>query len=69
MGPPFRAEHIGSLLRPAVLLESRRRYACPEITRAQLQAAESQAMAQCIATAGPNRRDSCKTSDSACDSR
>jgi Domain of unknown function (DUF4189) len=33
------------------------------------EAAESQAMAQCIATAGPNRRDSCKTSDSACDSR
>jgi hypothetical protein len=30
-------------------------------------AAETQAMAQCIATAGPSRRDFCKISDSACD--
>jgi hypothetical protein len=30
-------------------------------------AAETQAMAQCIATAGADRRDFCKISDSACD--
>jgi len=30
-------------------------------------AAELQAMAQCVATAGPDRRDACKISDSACD--
>ena len=29
--------------------------------------AETQAMAQCFATAGPNRRNACKNSDSACD--
>jgi len=32
-------------------------------------AAETQAMAQCVATAGANRRDACKISDSACDTR
>jgi hypothetical protein len=31
------------------------------------QEAIDQAMAQCLATAGPNRRDHCKTSDAACD--
>jgi hypothetical protein len=30
-------------------------------------AAETQAMAQCVATAGPGRRESCQISDSACD--
>jgi len=33
------------------------------------EAAERQAMAQCVATAGPSRRDFCKISDSACDER
>jgi hypothetical protein len=31
------------------------------------EAAETQALAQCVATAGPGRRDSCQISDSACD--
>src|SRR5690349_4719364 len=47
--PPFRAEHIGSLLRPAALLEARRRHARGEIGHAELQAAEDQAIAQAVA--------------------
>ena len=31
--PPFRAEHIGSLLRPAALLDCRRRHELGEIGR------------------------------------
>jgi 5-methyltetrahydropteroyltriglutamate--homocysteine methyltransferase len=46
--PPFRAEHIGSLLRPAALLDCRQRYERREIGRDQLQAAESQAIADAI---------------------
>src|SRR3979490_727945 len=30
-GPPFRAEHVGSLLRPAILLDARRRHRRHEI--------------------------------------
>src|ERR1700681_2954760 len=48
MGPPFRAEHIGSLLRPAALLDHRRQYERHEITREQLQTAENQAIAEAI---------------------
>src|SRR5262249_5389595 len=47
--PPFRAEHIGSLLRPTALLEARRRNALGEIDHDELQAAEGQAIAQAIA--------------------
>lgn len=47
--PPFRAEHIGSLLRPAALLESRRRHERGEIGRDALRAAEDQAIADAIA--------------------
>src|SRR5262249_20604653 len=47
--PPFRAEHIGSLLRPPALLESRQRFARGEIGRDELQAAEDDAIAQAIA--------------------
>jgi 5-methyltetrahydropteroyltriglutamate--homocysteine methyltransferase len=47
--PPFRAEHIGSLLRPAELLESRRRYERGEISREELRAAEDRAIAEAIA--------------------
>jgi 5-methyltetrahydropteroyltriglutamate--homocysteine methyltransferase len=36
--PPFRAEHIGSLLRPAVLLEQRARFARGEISQNDLTA-------------------------------
>jgi 5-methyltetrahydropteroyltriglutamate--homocysteine methyltransferase len=47
--PPFRADHIGSLLRPAALLEARRRHALGEIDSAALHAAEDQAIADAIA--------------------
>ena len=46
---PFRAEHVGSLLRPAELLETRRRFARGEIDRAALTAAEDDAIAEAIA--------------------
>jgi 5-methyltetrahydropteroyltriglutamate--homocysteine methyltransferase len=38
--PPFRADHVGSLLRPASLLEARTRHAAGEIDADELQAAE-----------------------------
>src|SRR5581483_6816385 len=47
--PPFRAEHIGSLLRPAALLEERRRFARGEISQAALSAAENAAIEGAIA--------------------
>ncbi len=47
--PPFRAEHVGSLLRPAGLLALRRRFARREIDQATLTAAEDDATAEAIA--------------------
>ena len=47
--PPFRAEHIGSLLRPAGLAAARQRRAAGEIDAAALTAAEDAAIAQAIA--------------------
>src|SRR5262249_23596064 len=47
--PPFRAEHVGSLLRPAALLETRRRFARGELDHAALTAAEDSAIAEAIA--------------------
>ena len=37
LNPPFRADHVGSFLRPAYLLEARERKARGEITPEQLQ--------------------------------
>jgi 5-methyltetrahydropteroyltriglutamate--homocysteine methyltransferase len=48
MSPPFRAEHIGSLLRPQHLLEMRRRFASGEIDQATLSAAEDRAIDDAI---------------------
>jgi 5-methyltetrahydropteroyltriglutamate--homocysteine methyltransferase len=42
--PPFRAEHIGSLLRPPELMRERARFANGEIGQAQLTAAEDAAI-------------------------
>ncbi len=42
--PPFRAEHIGSLLRPADLMQQRARLARGEIDQAALTAAEDEAI-------------------------
>src|SRR5580698_5335486 len=47
--PPFRAEHIGSLLRPAELMAERARFARGEIDQAALTAAEDNAIRGAIA--------------------
>jgi 5-methyltetrahydropteroyltriglutamate--homocysteine methyltransferase len=47
--PPFRAEHIGSLLRPAALLEQRTRFARGEISQNDLAAAENAAISEAVA--------------------
>jgi 5-methyltetrahydropteroyltriglutamate--homocysteine methyltransferase len=47
--PPFRAEHVGSLLRPAALLDLRRRFARGEIDQATLIAAEDRAIEDAVA--------------------
>ncbi len=47
--PPFRAEHIGSLLRPAELMAERARFARGEIDQAALTAAEDKAIRGAIA--------------------
>jgi len=46
--PPFRAEHIGSLLRPESLLDQRARFARGEISRAVLTGAEDAAIRQAL---------------------
>jgi 5-methyltetrahydropteroyltriglutamate--homocysteine methyltransferase len=46
--PPFRAEHIGSLLRPVALREQRGRFARDEISQNELTAAENAAIAEAI---------------------
>lgn len=42
--PPFRAEHIGSLLRPDYLLEARKKFDKKEITQEQLRELEDRAI-------------------------
>ena len=42
--PPFRADHVGSLLRTAALLEARRRRASGEITADDLRVVEDRAI-------------------------
>jgi 5-methyltetrahydropteroyltriglutamate--homocysteine methyltransferase len=46
--PPFRAEHIGSLLRPSTLLQKRERFAHREISQADLTAAEDAAISDAV---------------------
>ena len=46
--PPFRAEHVGSLLRPATLLEQRARFARGEISQQDLTAAENAAISEVV---------------------
>src|SRR5262249_52598688 len=48
-GPPFRAEHVGSLLRPATLLDARRRHRRHEIDDAMLLEAETSAIRAALA--------------------
>ena len=47
--PPFRAEHIGSLLRPKGLLHRRENFSRGEISRAELTAAEDFAISDALA--------------------
>jgi len=47
--PPFRAEHIGSLLRPATLLQQRERFARGEISQDDLTGSEDAAITRAIA--------------------
>ena len=42
--PPFRADHVGSFLRPRFLLEARDKFKAGEIDRAALRASEDQAI-------------------------
>src|SRR5712692_11624303 len=46
--PPFRADHVGSLLRPAVLKEARAKRARGEITADQLQQVENREIEKVI---------------------
>jgi 5-methyltetrahydropteroyltriglutamate--homocysteine methyltransferase len=48
-GPPFRAEHVGSLLRPPALKEARRRFAAGELDAAGLAAVEDREIERVIA--------------------
>ncbi|MBT3810990.1 MAG: 5-methyltetrahydropteroyltriglutamate--homocysteine S-methyltransferase, partial [Rhodospirillaceae bacterium] len=47
--PPFRAEHIGSLLRPAALLDARQRRDAGDITEQELRAIEDEAIREVVA--------------------
>jgi len=51
-GPPFRADHVGSLLRPAPLLEARARHAAGEIDDAELRGLEDEAIADVVRMQG-----------------
>ena len=46
--PPFRADHVGSFLRPQYLLDARERKARGEITAAALRAVEDRAIAEVV---------------------
>jgi 5-methyltetrahydropteroyltriglutamate--homocysteine methyltransferase len=49
LNPPFRAEHIGSLLRPKRLLDQRDRFARGQVSRDALTAAEDAAIKEALA--------------------
>ncbi|MBM7804905.1 5-methyltetrahydropteroyltriglutamate--homocysteine methyltransferase [Geodermatophilus bullaregiensis] len=51
-GPPFRADHVGSLLRPPALLEARDRHAAGEIDDAELRGIEDAAIADVVRLQG-----------------
>jgi 5-methyltetrahydropteroyltriglutamate--homocysteine methyltransferase len=46
--PPFRADHVGSFLRPSYLLQAREQYAKDQITAAQLRKVEDQAITEIV---------------------
>jgi len=47
-GPPFRADHVGSLLRPKKLLEARAAVAAGRLGREELRAVEDEAIAEAV---------------------
>src|SRR3978361_658449 len=51
-GPPFRADHVGSLLRPKALLDARARLAAGEIDAAELRSIENAAIADAVRMQG-----------------
>jgi 5-methyltetrahydropteroyltriglutamate--homocysteine methyltransferase len=48
LNPPFRADHVGSLLRPPAVLEARERFARGAITAAQLHDVEDQGIREAV---------------------
>src|SRR3954468_18339290 len=46
--PPFRADHVGSLLRPKKLLEARAAFASGSLPREQLRAVEDEAIGEAV---------------------
>ena len=48
LNPPFRAEHVGSLLRPAELLEKRSQFQAQLVTAEELRAVEDAAIAAVV---------------------
>jgi 5-methyltetrahydropteroyltriglutamate--homocysteine methyltransferase len=48
LNPPFRADHVGSFLRPPRLLEARQRHFNGEITAEELRAVEDEAIAEVV---------------------
>jgi 5-methyltetrahydropteroyltriglutamate--homocysteine methyltransferase len=46
--PPFRADHVGSLLRPPELLDARRRHAAGDLGDAELEQRENEAILEAI---------------------
>ncbi len=46
--PPFRADHVGSLLRPKRLLQARERFAADELSAEELRAAEDEAIREVV---------------------
>ena len=46
--PPFRADHVGSFLRPKYLLDAREQKARGEITAEQLRAVEDRAITEIV---------------------
>src|SRR3954463_9946627 len=51
-GPPFRADHVGSLLRPANLLEARAKHAAGEIDDDELRGIEDEAIVDVVRMQG-----------------
>ena len=60
--PPFRADHVGSLLRPAALKEARAKRAKGEISAADLKAVEDREIERVIRS---RRKSACRRSPTA----